>query len=427
VSFKRNLQGVIEAKASLQPAMADHRGKNIPRGQDPSRMDADDESEYEPDITGLLASVKASISEDIQRLQDAQQRLQDAQTRQYSELVRNMAEIANQIAKISTSQGTIRGRSDTEGRVSALTEQVKKLTVGDSTTTSNPVETQGPRSTDFSVLAAKELAKQSLTLPTEQKLVGPENYEQWLQAVTIQFTALDIPHFVSDPETLVAGCTISARAGLLLVLRRTIADGPLATISYITDPAIAFRKLQQQYQPGAIAHRALLYSEFHSIQYTQGTIVDFNAKFLALISRLKGLGVNLATQDCINQYFKALQQHFPQWVERARGFYWGLIYSGERAVIPSQNQLDFFMNDILEESRIPKTSISKYMNTINVKASKKGFKNKHFKRETNHFDENTEGSRNKRPPKQTHKPTRLGREKVSKMTESNSYTMAMLL
>jgi hypothetical protein len=180
VSFKRNLQGVIEAKASLQPAMADHRGKNIPRGQDPSRMDADDESEYEPDITGLLASVKASISEDIQRLQDAQQRLQDAQTRQYSELVRNMAEIANQIAKISTSQGTIRGRSDTEGRVSALTEQVKKLTVGDSTTTSNPVETQGPRSTDFSVLAAKELAKQSLTLPTEQKLVGPKNYEQWL-------------------------------------------------------------------------------------------------------------------------------------------------------------------------------------------------------------------------------------------------------
>ena len=81
--------------------------------------------------------------------------------------MRNIAEIANQIAKISTLQGTIRSRSDTEGRVSALTEQVKKLTVDDSTTTSNPTGTQSPRSTDFSALVAKELAKQSLVLLAE--------------------------------------------------------------------------------------------------------------------------------------------------------------------------------------------------------------------------------------------------------------------
>ena len=45
--------------------MAENRGKNIIRGQDSSRIEADDESEYELDIINLLASIKASISEDI--------------------------------------------------------------------------------------------------------------------------------------------------------------------------------------------------------------------------------------------------------------------------------------------------------------------------------------------------------------------------
>ena len=45
--------------------MAENRGKNTTRGQDSSRMEADDESDYELDVTNLLASVRASINEDI--------------------------------------------------------------------------------------------------------------------------------------------------------------------------------------------------------------------------------------------------------------------------------------------------------------------------------------------------------------------------
>ena len=78
------------------------------------------------------------------------------------------------------------------------------------------------------------------------------------------------------------------------------------------------------------------------------------------------------------------------------------------------------MNDILEESKIPKTNISKYMNTINGKIPKKGFKKKHSKKETNNFDESSKGSK-------TQKPTKLRKEKVNEKIKSDSYTMAISL
>ena len=66
------------------------------------------------------------------------------------------------------------------------------------------------------------------------------------------------------------------------------------------------------------------------------------------------------------------------------------------------------------------------MNTINSKRPKKGSKNKHFKKETD-FDENIEGSKTKKLPKQIQKPTKIKKEKVNKMTDSDSYTIAISL
>jgi len=43
---------------------------------------------------------------------------------------------------------------------------------------------------EFSALTVKELAKQSLNLTEKQRLSGPENYQQWYQAISIQFRAL---------------------------------------------------------------------------------------------------------------------------------------------------------------------------------------------------------------------------------------------
>ena len=78
------------------------------------------------------------------------------------------------------------------------------------------------------------------------------------------------------------------------------------------------------------------------------------------------------------------------------------------------------MNDILEESRISKTSISKYMNAINGKIPKKGFKKRHSKKETNNFDESSERSK-------IQKPTKLGKEKINEKIKSDSYIIAISL
>jgi len=43
---------------------------------------------------------------------------------------------------------------------------------------------------EFSALTVKKLAKQSLSLPEKQYLSGPKNYQQWFQALSIQFRAL---------------------------------------------------------------------------------------------------------------------------------------------------------------------------------------------------------------------------------------------
>ena len=78
------------------------------------------------------------------------------------------------------------------------------------------------------------------------------------------------------------------------------------------------------------------------------------------------------------------------------------------------------MNDILEESKIFKISISKYMNVINSKIPKKGFKKKHSKKEINNFDESSERSK-------IQKPTKLGKRKINEKTKSDSYTITISL
>ena len=42
-----------------------------------------------------------------------------------------------------------------------------------------------PTPSDFSSITVKELAKQSLNLADKQRLSGPENYQQWFQAISI--------------------------------------------------------------------------------------------------------------------------------------------------------------------------------------------------------------------------------------------------
>ena len=141
-----------------------------------------------------------------------------------------------------------------------------------------------PTPSDFSSITVKELAKQSLNLAEKQRLSGPENYQQWFQAISIQFRALQIPEFLQDPDSVSGRLSDPQKAALLLTLRNTLKDGPLATIAYETDPAVAFKRLKLQYSPALPVLREDLYRQFHSLQFDGSTtIVDFNATFNILI------------------------------------------------------------------------------------------------------------------------------------------------
>jgi len=46
----------------------------------------------------------------------------------------------------------------------------------------------------------KELFKKVYFFPDLYKLQGPENFDQWKQALTIMFRALRITQFITDPS-----------------------------------------------------------------------------------------------------------------------------------------------------------------------------------------------------------------------------------
>ena len=169
-----------------------------------------------------------------------------------------------------------------------------------------------PTPSDFSSITVKELAKQSLNLAEKQRLSGPENYQQWFQAISIQFRALQIPEFLQDPDSISGRLSDPQKAALLLTLRNTLKDRPLATIAYETNPAIAFKRLKLQYSPALLVLREDLYRQFHSLQFDGSTtIVDFNATFNTILSRLRGLSIKITKIDQINYYFNVLERYFP--------------------------------------------------------------------------------------------------------------------
>ncbi|KAK4205870.1 hypothetical protein QBC37DRAFT_245310, partial [Rhypophila decipiens] len=99
----------------------------------------------------------------------------------------------------------------------------------------------------FSGLLTRELAKQSLNLTEKEKLTGPDNYQAWIQGLSIQYRALGIPRFLEDPVGVSQSLNDPQKAALLLTIRNTLKEGPLSTIAYETDPAVALNTLINQY------------------------------------------------------------------------------------------------------------------------------------------------------------------------------------
>ena len=54
--------------------------------------------------------------------------------------------------------------------------------------------------TELNIGVVKELLKKVYVFPEAYKLQGPENFDQWKQALIIMFRALGIADFIVNPE-----------------------------------------------------------------------------------------------------------------------------------------------------------------------------------------------------------------------------------
>ena len=78
-------------------------------------------------------------------------------------------------------------------------EENTKVLEEDLATTSASVPSSNLQAA-FNTGAIKELNKKVHSIPEGAKLKGPENYDQWKQALSIQFRALGLPEFIDNPS-----------------------------------------------------------------------------------------------------------------------------------------------------------------------------------------------------------------------------------
>ena len=92
--------------------------------------------------------------------------------------------------------------------------------------------------------------------------------------------------------------------------------------------------------------------------------MDFNATFNTILSRLRGLGVEIAEIDQINHYFNVLERHFPQWAERCKSLLrqqqW--LYNTEGRI--TNLSLLYFQEDLLAETRNSATTTAHQLSVL---------------------------------------------------------------
>ncbi len=90
----------------------------------------------------------------------------------------------------------------------------------------------------------KKLSKKVYSFPELYKLQGPENFDQWKQALTIMFRALDIAQFITDPNIKDTLSDVD-QVILLMLLRDSYATGPQIALAWQTVSVAAYKLLIQ--------------------------------------------------------------------------------------------------------------------------------------------------------------------------------------
>jgi len=102
----------------------------------------------------------------------------------------------------------------------------------------------------FNHSVIKDFNKRVYSFPEGSKLQGPSNFDQWRQALAVQFRALGMPRFIEDPS-MARGLSDPDQAIILMLLRDSCTEGPQAAITWQRDPEQAYRLLTKQYSYSA--------------------------------------------------------------------------------------------------------------------------------------------------------------------------------
>ncbi len=154
----------------------------------------------------------------------------------------------------------------------------------------------------------KELSKKVYFFPDFYKLQGPENFDQWKQALTIMFRALGIAQFITDPSIRDTLSDID-QAILLILLRDSYSSGLQTALTWQTVSATTYKLLVQQYSHLSKLLQDSLSRQYQALNFSsyKGSLTDFNATFNNVVARLTLSKLNIDLIDKVNQYFKSLE------------------------------------------------------------------------------------------------------------------------
>ncbi len=84
---------------------------------------------------------------------------------------------------------------------------------------------QAPLVNAFSESIIKDFNKRVYKFPETAKLQGPDNFDQWKQALEIQFRALGLPEFLTNPA-IAHRLSDPDQAIVLMMLKDSLTEGP---------------------------------------------------------------------------------------------------------------------------------------------------------------------------------------------------------
>ena len=226
--------------------------------------------------------------------------------------------------------------------------------------------------------ALKELSKKVYKFPMQAKLAGPDNYDLWQQSLYIMFRGLGLLNLFDDLNNLKT-LNDSDQAIILMLIKDSVTKGPKASISWYNDTYSAITILLNNYSLSSDLQQDSLTRKLYSIKFSnyKGSLTEFNAEFNNILNRLKLAKVDIPNIDQVNRYFQALEGSFPFWAERMRS---NIRQAKALGQSTDKINLQYLMNDIVEENRIPASSIAKKM-VHHIKDQNKAepnkFNNKH--------------------------------------------------